>query len=53
VGESLDLRAPIALAYVHRSVDAPHDALVRWDAADGAPAGEVPAQVRELPLVTG
>jgi tRNA-modifying protein YgfZ len=45
VGESLDLRAPIALAYVHRSVEPPATAVVRWD------GGEAPAQIRELPLL--
>jgi folate-binding protein YgfZ len=51
VGESLDLRAPIALAYVHRSVEPGAEAVVRWPAQGSAPAGEVPAQVRALPLV--
>jgi len=52
VGESLDLRAPIALAYMHRSVEPPSEAVVRWEASDGVPGGETTAQVRELPLVT-
>lgn len=52
VGESLDLRAPIALAYVHRSVEPLTEATVRWAGADGGPGGETPAQIRELPLVT-
>lgn len=51
VGESLDLRAPVALAFVHRSVDPPAECTVRWTGDDGAPVGEAPAQVRELPLV--
>ena len=51
VGESLDLRAPIALAYVHRSVEPLADAIVRWSGVDGAPGGEAPAQIRELPLL--
>lgn len=51
VGESLDLRAPIALAYVHRSVEPGTEVAVRWAEAEGAPAGEAPAQVRTLPLV--
>jgi glycine cleavage system aminomethyltransferase T len=50
VGESLDLRAPVALAFVHRSVEVPSEVLLRWSAPDGAPA-EAPAQVRELPLI--
>ena len=35
---------PIALAFVHRTVEPPADVLVRWD------GGEAQAQVRELPL---
>lgn len=50
VGESLDLRAPVALGLVHRSVDVPATAVVRWSGGDGAPGGEAPAQVRDLPL---
>lgn len=50
VGESLDLRAPVALAFVHRSVEQGTAALLRWTAPDGAVA-EAPAQVRDLPLV--
>jgi hypothetical protein len=53
VGESLDLRAPVALAFVHRSVEVPSHALVRWQGADGAPGGEATVQVRELPLAGG
>jgi len=45
VGESLDLRAPVALAYVRRGVEPPADVTVRW------PGGEAPARVLELPLV--
>ncbi len=51
VGESLDLRAPVALGYVHRSVEVPAQALLRWPAVGGVPAGEVAAQIRELPLL--
>ncbi len=44
VGESLELRAPVALAMVRRQVE-PGDLLeVRW------PGGSAPADVRELPL---
>jgi tRNA-modifying protein YgfZ len=46
VGESLDRRAPVALAYVHRSVEVPAEVTVRWD------GGEAPARVVDLPLVT-
>jgi len=53
VGESLDLRAPIALAFVHRSVEVPQQALLRWHGTDGAPGGEASVQIRELPLVGG
>ena len=45
VGESLDLRAPVALAYVRRAVEPPADVTVRW------PGGEAPARVRALPLI--
>ena len=38
VGESLDLRAPVALAYVHRSVGRPRRrSPVRWDAPATSP----------------
>jgi folate-binding protein YgfZ len=47
VGESLDLRAPIALALVHRSVEPPAQAEVRW--ADGAAPARVVALPFELP----
>lgn len=50
VGESLDLRAPVALGFVHRSVEPPAAVLLRWNDPGGDPI-EVPAQVRELPLV--
>ncbi|MHB1138720.1 MAG: CAF17-like 4Fe-4S cluster assembly/insertion protein YgfZ [Microthrixaceae bacterium] len=53
VGESIDLRAPIALAYVHRSVEPGTEVVVRWPEQDDAPAGEVAAQVRLLPLTAG
>lgn len=45
VGESLDLRAPVALALVHRSVEPPAEVTLRWD------GGEVPARVVELPML--
>jgi folate-binding protein YgfZ len=45
VGESLDLRAPVALAFVHRSVEVPAEVAVRWD------GGEAPARVVELPML--
>jgi folate-binding protein YgfZ len=45
VGESLDRRAPVALAYLHRSVAVPADLTVRW------PGGDAPARAEELPLV--
>jgi folate-binding protein YgfZ len=45
VGESLDLRAPVALAYVRRVVSPPADVTVRWEGM------QVPAQVRILPLI--
>ncbi len=51
VGESLDLRAPVALGYVHRSVDAPCEAVLRWTTPDGSGDASAPAQVRDLPLV--
>lgn len=50
VGESLDLRAPIALAWVHRSVQPPAAVELHWTGPSGEPA-VVSAQVRELPLV--
>jgi folate-binding protein YgfZ len=45
VGESLERRAPVALAYVQRSVEPPTEVLLRWDGT------EVPATVEALPLV--
>jgi folate-binding protein YgfZ len=46
VGESLERRAPVALALVHRSVEPPADVELAWAGADG-----VPARVEDLPLV--
>lgn len=46
VGESLDRRAPVALAYVSRKVEPPADVELTWA---GAP--RVPARVETLPLV--
>jgi folate-binding protein YgfZ len=45
VAESLDLRAPVALALVARKVEPPVRGLVRWDER------AVPARVESLPLV--
>ena len=45
VGESLDLRAPVALAYVHRTVEVPAEVTVAWD------GGEAPARVVDLPFL--
>jgi folate-binding protein YgfZ len=45
VGESMERRAPVALAYVRREVEVPADAQVRWG------TGEAPARVEALPLV--
>ncbi len=45
VGESLDRRAPVALAYVRREVVPPAEAEVRWE------GGTAPARVEALPLV--
>ncbi|MEX0767149.1 MAG: hypothetical protein WD029_01590 [Microthrixaceae bacterium] len=53
VGESLDLHAPVALGYVHRSVEVPASAIIRWAAVGEVEGGEVPAQIRSLPLMTG
>lgn len=52
VGESLDLRAPVGLALVHRSVEPGTEVAVTWIDPSGASVS-VPAQVRELPLVDG
>ncbi len=46
VAESLDRRAPVALAYVRRAVEPPAEATVVWD------GGEAPARIEALPLVT-
>jgi tRNA-modifying protein YgfZ len=46
VGESLERRAPVALAFVHRSVQPPADAELVWSGADG-----IPCRVESLPLV--
>ncbi len=51
VGESLDLRAPVALAWVHRSVEAPAPVELRWTGPSGEPA-VASAEVRELPLLS-
>ncbi|MDQ3574876.1 MAG: hypothetical protein M3378_01980 [Actinomycetota bacterium] len=45
VAESLDLGAPVALAYVRREVVPPVDAEVRWE------GGQAPARIESLPLV--
>ncbi len=45
VGESLERRAPVALAYVQRGVEPPVEVVLRWEGA------EVPARVEALPLV--
>jgi folate-binding protein YgfZ len=45
VAESLERRAPVALAYVRRAVEPPADVTVAWD------GGSAPARVEELPLV--
>ena len=45
VGESLERRAPVALAYVGRAVEPPADAVVSWE------GGSAPAHVETLPLV--
>ncbi|MGH9226854.1 MAG: YgfZ/GcvT domain-containing protein [Acidimicrobiales bacterium] len=46
VGESLDRRAPVALAYVGRAVEPPADVTVAWD------GGTASARVEALPLVS-
>jgi folate-binding protein YgfZ len=46
VGESLDRRAPVALAYVGRAVTPPAEVTVTWD------GGSAPARVETLPLVS-
>ena len=45
VGESLERRAPVALAYIRRAVEPPVDVTLRWD------GGSAPGRVEELPLV--
>jgi tRNA-modifying protein YgfZ len=45
VAESLERRAPIALAYVRRAVEAPADVTLSWE------GGSAPARVEHLPLV--
>jgi folate-binding protein YgfZ len=45
VAESLERRAPVALAYVRRAVEPPADVTVSWD------GGSVQARVETLPLV--
>lgn len=47
VAESLERRAPVALAYVHRSVEPPVEGTLVWDGA-----GVIPCRVEALPLVT-
>jgi folate-binding protein YgfZ len=45
VAESLERKAPVALAYVGRGVEPPADVTVSWD------GGSAPARVEALPLV--
>ena len=45
VAESLERRAPVALAYVRRVVEPPAEVTIRWD------GGSAPARVEELPLL--
>ena len=45
VAESMERKAPVALAYVGRAVEPPADVVLRWD------GGEAPARVEALPLV--
>ena len=45
VAESLERRAPVALAYVRRAVEPPADVALTWD------GGSAPARVDALPLV--
>jgi len=44
VGESLAIRAPVALAMVRREIEAGDDVVVRWDSRS------IPARVHALPL---
>ena len=46
VAESLDRRAPVALAYVRRAVTPPAEVTVAWE------GGSAPARVETLPLVS-
>ncbi len=46
VAESLERRAPVALAYVRRTVEPPADVTLTWE------GGSAPARVEELPLVS-
>jgi folate-binding Fe-S cluster repair protein YgfZ len=45
IGESLERRAPVALANIARRVEPGRDAVVRWV------GGEAPATIEALPLV--
>ncbi len=45
VAESLDLRAPVALALIRREVEPGDDVAIQWD------GGETIATVRDLPLI--
>jgi folate-binding protein YgfZ len=45
VAESLERKAPVALAYVRRGIEPPADVTVTWD------GGSAPARVESLPLV--
>ncbi len=47
VGESLDLRAPVALGFVHRTVDVGAEVTISWE------GGTAPARVVDLPMVDG
>jgi len=46
VAESLERRAPVALAYVRRAVEPPAEVTLSWD------GGSAPARVEALPLVS-
>ncbi len=45
VGESIERRAPVALAYIRRDVEVPAEGRLHWD------GGASPARVEALPLV--
>ncbi|MBV8234768.1 MAG: folate-binding protein YgfZ [Acidimicrobiia bacterium] len=45
VAESLERRAPVALAYIGRAVEPPAEATLTWE------AGSAPARIEALPLV--